>query len=145
MKDPIYYGETLYQSKDLSDKAIEYLEVLPPEVTHLITRGSSGNCIASAMLALSNRKLRHYHLRKNDEQAHSGGTVGYKPYDGHIAAIVDDFAETGNTIIEMLKQLNYTSIVIKYIIINTPHEDIKRYLLLHHPAIQLLTGTVRNY
>lgn len=51
--DAIVYGDTFYRSHTMRECADAYLSLLPTDVTHLISRGSSGCAIASAMLALS--------------------------------------------------------------------------------------------
>lgn len=102
---PILYNETLYNSKGIRKSAEQYLKVLPRNVTHLLSIGNSGCAIASAMLTLSRRKLRHTCYRKaRDNMSHSsfsGGTILFCD----ICAIVDDFIISYHSISILFKRV----------------------------------------
>jgi orotate phosphoribosyltransferase-like protein len=67
----------------------------------IISRGSSGCTLASAILALSKKDLYHLHIRKPNETSH--GVNEYAGEWGHEqAVIVDDFIMSGKTITTIL-------------------------------------------
>jgi adenine/guanine phosphoribosyltransferase-like PRPP-binding protein len=97
------YGISFFDAS-LPVIARAYLKALPTEVTCLLSRGSSGCAIASAMLALTdNPILHHVFLKKSGEQSHS--TVGGSLDHTDIVAIVDDFIDTGKTIDTLVEYL----------------------------------------
>lgn len=112
----MFYGETLFESKSIRKAAKAYLKVLPTDVTHLISRGASGCAIASAMICLSKRPLRHLFIRKG-EKAHSSEVIGFRPYTviGDITAIVDDFISTGETVKRLIEWDKDNGETVKYI------------------------------
>jgi adenine/guanine phosphoribosyltransferase-like PRPP-binding protein len=130
----IYCGNTFYNSTDIKDAAKLYLSNLPRDVTHLICKGSSGCAIASAMLALhkGKKELRSLVVRKDNENNHSGKTVGFPPYniDGHIACFVDDFISTGFTFKSILDWAADCGISIKYSIVG--HDSNEGHLAKEH-------------
>lgn len=95
----ITYAETLYCS-DLKSVAKAYLNLLPEDVTGLLSQGSSGCAIASGMIALSKRDLVHNSVRKEGEDTHSTLTIPALREDKW--AIVDDFISTGKTTFRVL-------------------------------------------
>ncbi len=103
----IKYGDGLY-TVDIAKHAKEYLAVLPRDVKVLVSMGSSGCAIASAMLALSRRKLEHFQYRKDGEHSHAQDRIGKiaygkrKPPPKTKIAIVDDFITTGKTIATLI-------------------------------------------
>lgn len=108
-----FYSKTFYEADTLKEEAKKYLKVLPKEVNVLVSMGSSGCSIASAMLVLSNRRLEHCHIRKDGEKAHTPDYTGYKPNRGDVIAIVDDFIATGDTINNIIDKLRSKSFKVK--------------------------------
>ena len=94
------YLTSLYESKSLKEYATEYLKHLPENVRTLLSQGSSGSAIASAMLIISDRKLSHISIRKEKENSHHPSYAGPSSSLTHSEGycIVDDFIERGNTI-----------------------------------------------
>ena len=118
----VYYSSTFFNSGDLQKFAIQYLAKLPTEVTCLLSRGSSGCAIASAMLAHAVYPLNHCHFRKEHDNAH------YEDYAGdyhksNICAIVDDLIETGETLKKMMDDAKERDISVKYVLVGHIHND----------------------
>jgi orotate phosphoribosyltransferase-like protein len=86
------YG-TVFYDWNLRKYALAFLKLLPKDVTGLLSSGSSGCAIASAMIALSKKHLFHVYVRKSKEYAHSecGGEIHYQAK----YAIVDDMIACG--------------------------------------------------
>jgi orotate phosphoribosyltransferase-like protein len=104
----IQYGRDLYVSASLAEIAEKYLEHLPKEVTALVTTGSSGHALASAMLVLADQRgrgLRHFVIRKPGEEAHGGPWIYPCRVDRVTFAIVDDFISMGDTIKRILAEI----------------------------------------
>lgn len=123
------YNSSFFNSS-LKHFAEAYLIALPADVTCLVSRGSSGCTICSAMLALSdNEELHHVYIKSKEESYHSllGGNL-----DEHteIIAIVDDFAGTGHTIEVLREWLAARGARAKYI-------------LLHHGKLRVKPGEER--
>lgn len=118
------YGESLYVGNSLRWFAKLYLKSLPDEVNTLISTGSSGNSIASAMLALSpaERQLHHIQVRKEEESAHcqryAGNIHPISSFKYGIYAIVDDFIQTGDTMNRVIKWCKDYDITINYVIVS---------------------------
>lgn len=89
----VAYNEDFYQQKPLRKWARRFLSVLPPEVETLVSTGSSGCTIATAMQILSKRPLCHKHI-KQSKKAHTQNAG----FSKGISAFVDDFIDTGNTL-----------------------------------------------
>lgn len=119
----IVYGIGLYTS-DIKKHAKEYLAVLPKEVTLLVSMGSSGCAIASAMLTLSRRKLEHLQYRKPQEDAHSKHCIcpsvwkDNRPKPNTNVALVDDFITIGKTMACLVDKATGDKLNIKAIIIS---------------------------
>lgn len=96
------YAISFYHTKSLQAYAKKYLKVLPKIVTTLVSTGSSGCSIASAMLCLSKRKLFHYYIPKGNEVRHMTPVINLEHQN---VAIVDDFICTGSTVIRLLEVL----------------------------------------
>jgi len=127
MGTAITYGQGLYDSEQIKKHAKEYLAVLPPTVEMLVSRGSSGCAIASAMLTLADRKLEHHQFRKQGEPAHSEDCAGKRaswryqmanPLKGIHAAIVDDIVSTGETLESLLLKCSIHHISVEVIIVS---------------------------
>jgi len=88
------YGHSLY-CHDLEKWAKAYLLHIPPNVNYIVSTGSSGCAIASAMVVLS--ELNHLYIRKAGENAHSLH-AGDNPAVGTEVVIVDDFCVSGASI-----------------------------------------------
>lgn len=109
----MYYKETLYSGATLQEAAEEYLAELPPNITVLVSGGSSGCALASAMLVIASQKgrslshcavytreaskERHRELTRNTElySVHSG-IGGSVPMERRC--FVDDLIDTGETV-----------------------------------------------
>ncbi len=98
------YRKSFFRSDNLQKYAKEYLKVLPKDVTCLVSRGSSGCSIASAMLVLSERRLKHWYIRKERERAHEGWDAGFRN-KRDIFAIVDDFINSGQTVEKIINYI----------------------------------------
>lgn len=108
------YNKSFYNKRDLKYFAKLYLEFLPKDVTGLVSMGSSGCTIASAMLLLHNKRLNHYYIRKENEESHEHMTY---IYNSKTLAIVDDFISSGKTIINICERLKTYAIKPKYILV----------------------------
>lgn len=114
------YDKSFYNKKDLKYFAKLYLKFLPEDVTGLVSMGSSGCSIASAMLVLHKKRLDHFHIRK-EEMSHSTYT-SIPSNKNHVLAIVDDFISTGKTILKITERLKKIlerkpKIITKYVLV----------------------------
>lgn len=112
----IAYGSTLYGNK-LKKAADIFLSQLPKDVGGLISQGSSGCAIASAMIARSRRNLSHLYVRKDGESEHSNGHAGDKNFKTKYA-IVDDFISTGKTVNGLWRWANINGLDVAIIIVS---------------------------
>jgi orotate phosphoribosyltransferase-like protein len=112
-------------------KQINKLNKGGANIDTVISRGSSGCSLASAILALSKTKLFHLYIRKEHEQSHGlddrAGTWG----SGN-AVIVDDFIMSGRTITTILESSPVSKRRKKVVGVligarGGSHEDIKVY------------------
>lgn len=97
----IDYQNTFFNPLSLRAAAKAYLEYLPDDVDVLLSTGSSGCAIASAMIVRSKRPLRHVYVRKpSDMRGHGTQLVGWCGDSIKFLkfAIVDDFISHGGTI-----------------------------------------------
>lgn len=108
------YGHSFFRA-ELKEFAKRYLACLPRDVTCLLTRGSSGCSIASAMIALSDRGLHHVHVKKSEEVGHSNYAGLWSGED--VVAVVDDFVDTGATIEALEKWAVERHIEVSYILL----------------------------
>lgn len=119
----ISYAESFFSSTKLKYFVKCYLEVLPDDVNCLVSMGSSGCSIASAMLLVSKKPLKHIYLKKGNERSHntfSGPNICYND----VIAIVDDFISTGNTIKKIHNKLDKVfgdKAKVKYIIVGNEY------------------------
>ena len=103
----IHYQNTVFNPHTLREAAKRYLDRLPKDINVLVSTGSSGCAIATAMVTLSDRTLRHVFIRKSYEmKAHGNRFVGYEygTMQDCKFAVVDDFIHTGRTIKRLLRQ-----------------------------------------
>lgn len=112
----VQYATTFFHSKSLREVAEGYLKYLPDNIEGLLSTGSSGCAIASAMMACSDRELIHVYIRKHGESAHGSDYAGSLRNDIKYA-IVDDFIDSGKTMKSMKKwakerKLNVTSVIV---------------------------------
>jgi orotate phosphoribosyltransferase-like protein len=125
------YAKSFYNTNELKTYAEKYLKKLPKDVTCLLSIGSSGCSIASAMLALSTKNLRHISVRKEKEarKSHDWEYAGVRD-SKDIYCIVDDFISTGATIENLLKKIKYFEninyILVCYLELLTKKELLKR-------------------
>lgn len=96
----VHYESTFFKQDTLREAAHNYLRWLPKDVNTLISTGSSGCAIASAMITLATRSMRHIFIRKTyDLKIHTSKFVGYDyGMPDRKCAIVDDFISNGKTI-----------------------------------------------
>ena len=124
---PVQYNDTLYNSRALKEIAREYIDCLPSSVTCLVSRGASGCAIATAMLMLAPRILKHYHIRKEYSAHASHGGFFPQPHD--VLAFVDDFINLGGTVQYVQGQLSQP---LDYVIVSYITQDVglkvKEYL-----------------
>ncbi len=140
----VIYSETFYYSKSLKRYAKAYLDKLPKKIDGLLTIGSSGCSIAAAMLSLSDRDLYHVSVRKSsDENSH------YNKYAGRILAknyaIVDDFAETGDTVINLLRWAEKNGLQVSCVLLDTFGSEIENNRLnKDFPSVKIIELKKRN-
>jgi hypothetical protein len=122
--DRVAYSNSFYNTDNLRYWAKEYLNLLPEDVNILLSQGSSGGAIASAMLVLAwpKRELLHIVVRKEGETAHSTvlGTVNLGIIGGpYVACVVDDFIDKGKTVTEVIEKGMSVlgSNVVKYVLV----------------------------
>lgn len=132
------YNHSLYIEKHLSFWAREYLKLMPKNVKIILSQGSSGVALASAMIILAeDRNLRNIYVPKSEnEKRHSDNDgnmvnsplgVGYnlnllrseKNYFYKNCVIVDDFTNTGKTILKMIEFAESLELNIKAILIES--------------------------
>jgi orotate phosphoribosyltransferase-like protein len=121
------YRQTLFRGRSLKRIAQYYLKFLPKEVDCLVSRGSSGCAIATAILLLSEKPLMHHVVRKENEETH--GEFYTSP--DKCMAIVDDFIDSGITIRKILQKVPK----IKYVLVH--HCNLAEHLLPE--GIELIT------
>ena len=121
------YGKDFFVPKTLTYYAQEAIGTLKqinqrsspsnPPIKYLLSTGSSGCSLASAMLVLSPTKLNHMYVRKEtDTTGHTNWYTGVN-LCSH-AVIVDDIIDTGDTIEYLLSQVEkYTSVRVRAIIV----------------------------
>lgn len=92
------YNKTLFHSNSLKIWAKKYADALPNDVTVLVSMGSSGCAIASAIL-MRKKKLRHFYIKKYGEAgiSHSNHSDCF-PREKDIVCFVDDFISSGDTL-----------------------------------------------
>lgn len=108
----VNYQRTFFEQKSLREAAREFLKHLPSDVDVLLSQGSSGCTIATAMMLASRRTLTHVYVRKEYEmKGHGTQFVGWDYIlADHKFAIVDDFISNGRTIRRILKLAKATGI-----------------------------------
>ena len=123
------YGHSFF-TQDLKLWTRAFLRVLPSDVTCLLSRGSSGCSIASAMLVLSERELYHIHIKKKGEPSHSSiaGEFG----EDSVIAIVDDLVDTGETVRILVEAAADQYRKVKYLLSTS---------LSSHPSLSTFKGT----
>jgi len=113
----VTYGQSLFYGSSLKQIVLEYLALLPDDIDTLVSRGSSGCAICTAMLLCSERQLYHVSYRKEGEDSHSG--LGYSGGFGrHEIAIVDDFISTGQTVKFLVDKLTGENRKVGAIVVN---------------------------
>lgn len=144
----VHYQQTFFDPKYLREAAKRYLARLPKEVEVLVSTGSSGCAIATAMIALSQRRLRHVFIRKSYEmKSHGNRFVGYD-YE-HMNdltpanfAVVDDFIHSGRTLKRLLRQcperFTFRYVLVGYSRGFNPEEVIKAFEQKHHLTIVIV-------
>ena len=97
------YGRSLY-CDDIKLWATRCLKSLPAGTEHLVSAGSSGCALASAMLALSENPLTHLCLFMKSGNSHRGYTMTGRSrgvpslYHASAYVFVDDLIDTGTTL-----------------------------------------------
>lgn len=113
----IIYENTLFCA-DLKKVAKAFLKKLPEQVTTLVSRGSSGCAIASAMLALSRKSLSHVFVRKEREISHGRRVVNANALSADsISCFVDDFIDCGKTVEASAEVLGFYKKNISFILV----------------------------
>jgi len=131
----VQYSESFYDSERLREWAKQYLDKLPKDAHALVSTGSSGAAIASAMLTLSRRKLTHIYIRKSGEDAHDmrhGGS-----WVKHIPkfCFVDDFISDGCTIGRVYYKCEELGYPLSYALVG--HKD-NRPLEVEMPPVEII-------
>lgn len=127
------YNKSFYRADMLQKYAEQYLAALPKETTCLVSTGSSGCAIASAILALSgDGSLRHLYIPKVKEHRHGGPAYFWLQTEKSVV-IVDDFVESGSTIRRLVTILTKKKRLCKRefqvcILTTTPEFDIPEHV-----------------
>lgn len=111
------YSCSLYQSKGLGEIAREYYKAIPKDVKYIVTMGTSGCSLATAILMVADRELFHVSFRKEGESAHSSKYAGEINGAGS-AVIVDDFIATGETVQKIMACAKAQNVKIKAVIMH---------------------------
>ena len=120
------YDDAFFHSNTIKETALQMLGVINhlnslrkrQKIDTLISRGSSGCTIASAMLALSSIDLHHVFVRKPHENSH--GDCDKAGHRGKgLCVMVDDFISTGETARKILDFANDNSIKVVAILLGS--------------------------
>jgi phosphoribosylpyrophosphate synthetase len=133
------YGSSFYNTKELKYYVEKYIKKLPKDVTCLVSIGSSGCAIASAMLILSKKSLGHISLRKNNMESQHATFYAGKSKPDDVCCIVDDFINTGETIKNIINKLSIFENNIKYILVEHSYFSQKELKAITIKKIKLLT------
>lgn len=93
------YDVSFYKGSQLNMWAKRFAKYLPPNISFIVSAGTSGAAIASAILMLK-PKLTHVNVHPNNYRSHRNlgkSMSGIKTVKGN-GVIVDDFIHTGKTI-----------------------------------------------
>ena len=139
----VNYGESFYYSDELKKCARAYVGNLPEDVNVLVSIGSSGCAIASAMMMISDRPLEHYSVRRKRNEGHSSSHAGFirRHNKDMIACFVDDFISTGASVDKVLKWDIENYDFIKYVLVSRGDTycvstGIKKVEIINHIYIQ---------
>jgi len=111
------YQVTLYFHRQLQRCAKVFLAHLPDDVNALMSTGSSGCALASAMVALSKRPLDHLYVRKECNcDSHNSGSSGHYSHT-LLYAIVDDVVDQGDTMERLAEYTHRTGLHVKCAIV----------------------------
>jgi hypothetical protein len=134
----IDYGTSLYCSWELKTIAKYALKFLSPKSNYLISSSSSGCALATAMLTLSRRDLRHLYLRKPTEKSHDtdlhAGDSSYLAIPSSFT-FVDDFIASGTTLRRVIDYAQNHNLNIIQVIVS--HTNIS-ITLLKLPPLQYI-------
>ena len=103
------YNEDCFNGDELREVASRMVEQIRQmnsdgdNVDTVLSRGSSGCSLASAILALADFNLYHVYIRKPGEKPHSGNNEYAGRWGNGNAVIVDDLVASGNTVDTILK------------------------------------------
>lgn len=108
------YETTLYFHRQLQRCARVFLEHLPDDVDALMSTGSSGCALASAMVVLSEKPLDHLYVRKDAEEGskHNCGSAGHYSHT-LLYAIVDDLVDSRQTMENLAEYVHKTGLHVK--------------------------------
>ena len=122
MSATMAYSKSFFNKDDLIEFADRYLALLPADVTVLLSSGSSGCAIATAMIMRSRKNLAHVYIKKDGENSHRPSSGVWPTIK--VAAIVDDFIEDGNTIrhIYNRSELKF-NVTPKYVLVHNCNSD----------------------
>jgi phosphoribosylpyrophosphate synthetase len=101
----ISYDDSFFNGNDLRMWAERFSKKIPKNTQILISAGSSGCAIASAILMLR-PELSHLQIHPEGRNSHRGSqksTSGFADYPGSKGVFVDDFMETGATAIKTME------------------------------------------
>jgi adenine/guanine phosphoribosyltransferase-like PRPP-binding protein len=133
------YGSSFYNTEELKYFAEKYIKKLPKDVTCLVSIGSSGCAIASAILTLSEKSLNHISLRKNATESQHAAYYAGRAKPLGVYCIVDDFIDTGETIKNILNKHITFEKNIKYILVDYSELSKKRLKEIIIQNIKLIT------
>lgn len=131
------YRKTFFEHS-LKEAAKAYLAALPKDITCLLTMGSSGCSIASAMIALTDKvELHHVYVKKEGEYSHCNTGGNFEP--GDKIAIVDDFIDTGTTVEKLMKFAEARGRIVECVItVLSYREDIEQTFKVKHIVVEVM-------
>lgn len=128
----VKYNLSFYRADELLYWAHIYLEQIPKNVKLILSKGSSGCSIASAIMLVGvERDLRNIYIANKKEKSHRDDysdfnsayygllLKGTNPLGNNYknCVIVDDFMDTGDTIINLVEEAEDNNLNVKRIIV----------------------------
>jgi len=117
----VSYENSFFISESVNKWAHYFNRFIPNGIDGIISRGSSGCSIATAILTVStNPELRHFYFRKDGEDSHGGSHTAYlykREGEDKKVVIVDDFIQTGSTLDHLLRHAEESKMIVVAIIV----------------------------
>lgn len=124
-----WYCDTFFNGHGIKQAAREMLALIPPGTKTLLSTGSSGCAIASAILAMSDKQLDHIYVRRPGENrsAHRQDYAGPGMYVNfpymNPCVIVDDLIATGKSVRRIMKFAKQHGLIVTDIIVGQDKSD----------------------